>query len=86
MWWNYRQCQGLKVSGARTDLGAARPGDVVHVAAGTPHWFRWNRGGGAMLPMTSRFGATRLLADIDLEIAPYKPDVESSCRLRCATV
>lgn len=59
----------------RSDLRAARPGDLVHVPAGTPHWFRWNRGGGAMLSMTSRLGASRLFADIDREIAPDQPDV-----------
>ena len=60
----------------RSDLRAARPGDLVHIPAGTPHWFRWNHGGGAMLSMTSRFGASRLFVDIDREIAPDKPDVE----------
>jgi quercetin dioxygenase-like cupin family protein len=60
----------------RSDLRTARPGDLVHVPAGTPHWFRWTRGGGAMLSMTSRLGASRLFADIDREIAPDKPDVE----------
>ena len=61
----------------RSDLRTARTGDLVHVPAGTLHWFRWNRGGGAMLSMTSRLGASRLFADIDREIAPDKPDVES---------
>ena len=60
----------------RSDLRTARPGDLVHVPAGTPHWFRWNHGGGAMLSTTSRLGASRLFADIDREIAPDKPDVE----------
>ena len=60
----------------RSELRTARPGDLVHVPAGTPHWFRWNRGGGAMLSLTSRLGASRLFADIDREIAPDKPDVE----------
>ena len=48
----------------------------MHVPAGVPHWFRWNCGGGAMLSITSRLGASRLFADIDREIAPDKPDVE----------
>jgi quercetin dioxygenase-like cupin family protein len=60
----------------RSDLRTARPGDLVHVPAGTLQWFRWNRGGGAMLSMTSRLGASRLFADIDREIAPDEPDVE----------
>ena len=61
----------------RSDVRAARPGDLVHVPAGTLHWFRWNRGGGAMVSVTSRLGASRLFADIDREIAPDKPDVEA---------
>jgi quercetin dioxygenase-like cupin family protein len=60
----------------RSELRTARPGDLVHVPAGTPHWFRWNRGGGAMLSITSRLGASRLFAEIDREIAPDKPDIE----------
>ena len=60
-----------------SDLRPARTGDLVHVPAGTPHWFRWSQGGGAMLSMTSRLGASRLFADIDREIAPDKPDVET---------
>jgi quercetin dioxygenase-like cupin family protein len=60
----------------RGELRTARPGDLVHVPAGMPHWFHWNRGGGAMLSITSRLGASRLFADIDREIAPDKPDVE----------
>lgn len=59
------------------DLRTARTGDLVHVPAGTPHWFRWSQGGGAMLSMTSRLGASRLFADIDREIAPDKPDVDT---------
>lgn len=58
-------------------LRTARIGDLVHVPADTPHWFRWRQGGGAMLSMTSRLGASRLFADIDREIAPDKPDVET---------
>jgi hypothetical protein len=48
----------------------------VHVPAGTSHWFRWGRGGGALLSITSRLGASRLFADIDREIAPERPDVD----------
>ena len=60
----------------RSELRTARAGDLVHVPAGTPHWFRWNRGGGAMLSITSRLGASRLFAEIDAEIAPEQPDVQ----------
>ena len=57
-------------------LRAARIGDLVHIPAGTPHWFRWRHGGGAMMSITSPLGASRLFADIDREIASDKPDVE----------
>lgn len=60
----------------RCEMRTARPGDLVHVPAGTLHWFRWNRGGGAMLSITSGLGASRLFEDIDREIAPDKPDVD----------
>ena len=60
----------------RSELRTARPGDVVHVCADTPHWFRWNRGSGAMVSMTSRLGTSRLFTDIDREIAPDEPGVE----------
>ena len=61
----------------RSALRTARVGDLVHVPAGTAHWFHWNHGGGAMLSITSRMGASRLFTDIDREIAPDKPDVET---------
>ena len=60
----------------RSELRTARAGDLVHVPAGTPHWFRWNRGGGAMLSIASRLGASHLFVEIDREIASDKPDVE----------
>ena len=59
----------------RSELRTARPGDLVHVPAGVPHWFRWTCAG-AMVSMTSRLGASRLFTDIDREIAPDKPDVD----------
>ena len=43
-------------------------GTLVHVPAGTAHWFRWGLGGGQMLSITSRVGASRLFADLDREI------------------
>ena len=55
---------------------AALPGTLVHVPAGTRHWFRWRRGGGAMLSITSRLGASSMFTEIDREIAPDQPNVE----------
>lgn len=53
----------------------AIPGTLVHVPAGTLHWFRFGKRGGAMLSMTSREGAARMFADIDREIPPESPSL-----------
>ena len=55
---------------------AALPGTLVHIPAGTNHWFRWRAGGGAMISITSRLGASSMFSEIDQLIAPDKPDVE----------
>ena len=55
---------------------AALPGTLVHLPAGTSHWFRWRAGGGAMISITSRLGASSMFSEIDREIAPDKPNVE----------
>ncbi|HEY7165649.1 MAG TPA: cupin domain-containing protein [Candidatus Binatia bacterium] len=54
----------------------ASAGTLVHLPAGTTHWFRFGKGGGEMLSMTSREGASRMFTDMDREIAPAKPDLE----------
>lgn len=51
------------------------PGTLVHLPAGTVHWFRFGRGGGEMLSMTSRLGASRMFMDMAREIAPVNPDL-----------
>ena len=53
----------------------ATPGTLVHLPAGTVHWFRYGRGGGEMLSMTSRLGASKLFADLAREVAPVNPDI-----------
>ena len=55
---------------------AALPGTLVHIPAGTRHWFRWRTGGGAMVSITSRLGASSMFTEIDREIAPDAPNVE----------
>lgn len=61
-------------------LGAASkkasPGTLVHIPAGAEHWFRFGPGGGEMLSMTSRLGASRMFADMAREVAPVNPDLE----------
>jgi len=54
----------------------AGPGTLVHLPAGTVHWFRFGRGGGEMISVTSRLGASRMFADMAREIAPVNPDLE----------
>ena len=54
----------------------AAPGTLVHLPAGTTHWFRFTAGGGEMVSMTSREGASHMFADFDREIAPEAPDLQ----------
>jgi quercetin dioxygenase-like cupin family protein len=54
----------------------ASPGTLVHLPAGTVHWFRFGAGGGEMVSMTSRLGASQMFADIAREVAPANPDLD----------
>jgi len=54
----------------------ARPGTLVHLPAGTTHWFRFGKGGGEMISMTSREAASRMFTDFDREISPDQPDLD----------
>jgi hypothetical protein len=40
------------------------------------HWFRFGKGGGEMISMTSRLGASKLFTDMAREVAPVNPDLE----------
>ncbi len=53
----------------------ALAGTLVHLPAGTTHWFRFGKGGGEMISMTSREGASVMFTDLDREISPDKPDL-----------
>jgi quercetin dioxygenase-like cupin family protein len=53
----------------------ASPGTLVHLPAGTPHWFRFGVGGGEMISMTSRLGASQMFTDMAREVAPVNPDL-----------
>jgi len=59
--------------GAQTSI--AHPGTLVHLPAGTVHWFRFGKGGGEMISMTSRLGASKMFAEFDREISPTHPDL-----------
>jgi quercetin dioxygenase-like cupin family protein len=54
----------------------ASPGTLVHLPAGTTHWFRFGAGGGEMISMTSRLGASQMFTDMARELAPVNPDLE----------
>ncbi len=70
------------VTKGRIDFGigsestTALPGTLVHLPAGTEHWFRFGEGGGEMLSMTSRLGASKFFADLAREVSPTNPSVE----------
>ena len=51
------------------------PGTLVHLPADTVHWFRFGEGGGEMLSITSRLGASKLFADLARNVAPVDPDL-----------
>jgi quercetin dioxygenase-like cupin family protein len=53
----------------------ASPGTLVHLPAGTVHWFRFGPGDSTMLSMTSRLGASEMFTDMAREIAPIDPDL-----------
>lgn len=53
----------------------AQPGTLVHLPAGTTHWFRFGKGGGEMVSVTSREGASHMFADFDREVSPENPDI-----------
>ncbi len=61
--------------GINADSMIASPGTLVHLPAGTTHWFRFEAGGGEMLSMTSREGASHMFTDFDREISPAAPDL-----------
>ena len=62
--------------GIGSESRTATPGTLVHLPAGSVHWFRFGRGGGEMLSITSRLGAARMFTDMAREVAPVDPDLE----------
>jgi quercetin dioxygenase-like cupin family protein len=61
--------------GIDADSSTASAGTLVHLPAGTVHWFRFGRGGGEMVSITSRLGASEMFTDMAREIAPVDPDL-----------
>jgi len=61
--------------GVGDETYAGQAGTLVHIPAGTIHWFRFGQEGGEMLSVTSRLAASRLFRDIDRSISPEAPDM-----------
>jgi quercetin dioxygenase-like cupin family protein len=61
--------------GIGADATTATAGTLVHLPAGTVHWFRFGTGGGEMISMTSRLGASKMFTDIAREVSPVNPDL-----------
>jgi len=53
----------------------ARAGTLVHVPGGSTHWFRFGVGGGEMISVTSREGASAFFTEVDREVSPVDPDL-----------
>jgi quercetin dioxygenase-like cupin family protein len=62
--------------GIGAESTTASAGTLAHFPAGTVHWFRFGRGGGEMVSMTSRLGASKLFTDFAREVAPVNPDLK----------
>jgi len=55
----------------------AGPGTLVHLPAGTVHWFRFGKGGGQMISLAGEGSeASSLFTDIDAEIPAGPPDMD----------
>jgi quercetin dioxygenase-like cupin family protein len=61
--------------GLGEEMYAGQAGTLVHIPAGTVHWFRFGQEGGEMLSVTSRLAASRLFREIDHNISPEAPDM-----------
>ena len=67
--------------GIGAETMTASPGTLVHLPAGTVHWFRFGKGGGEMISMTSRLGASKMFTDCDREVSPVNPDLEKRAQI-----
>jgi quercetin dioxygenase-like cupin family protein len=61
--------------GIGAESTTASPGTLVHLPAGTVHWFRFGKGGAEMVSMTSRLGASKMFTDLAREVEPVNPDL-----------
>lgn len=54
----------------------ALPGTLIHVPAGSTHWFRFGKGGASLISMTSRGNASKMFVDFAKGISWDSPDRE----------
>jgi quercetin dioxygenase-like cupin family protein len=59
------------VNGVDTVVG---PGAMVYVPGGSTHWFRFGKGGGELLAVTSKGNAAAMFTDFDKGITWESPD------------
>jgi quercetin dioxygenase-like cupin family protein len=67
--------------GIGEETRTAVAGTLVHLPAGTPHWFRFGKGGGEMFSMTSCLGASKFFTDTAREVDPVAPKPEDLARV-----
>jgi quercetin dioxygenase-like cupin family protein len=67
--------RGEVVFGVDDQEHSAGAGTLVHLPAGTVHWFRFGKEGGQMVSMTAREAASAMFEHIDREISPSAPDL-----------
>lgn len=63
--------------GFDTEQQVAKPGTLVHIPAGTVHWFRFTETGGQMLSITGRkSNASGFFTDLAKEIPSGLPELD----------
>ena len=59
----------------------ALPGTLVHVPAGSTHWFRFGKGGATLVAITSRGNASKMFTDFAQGVSWDSPDREKLIEL-----
>ena len=59
----------------------ALPGTLVHVPAGSTHWFRFGKGGATLVAITSRGHASKMFTDFAQGVSWDSPDREKLIEL-----
>ena len=59
----------------------ALPGTLIHVPAGSTHWFRFGKGGATLIGITSRGNASKMFTDFAQGVSWDNPDREKLIEL-----